>query len=363
MKILNIFNDDTFAYNFKKDLLRSMVLAGNDVYVVLPIENKKEELLELGVKLVNVAIDRRGMNLLKDLKLKKQISKIIREIKPDAINTYTIKCNIYGGLAAKKAKLPYYANVTGLGSSFQGGIITKVVTLLNKIALKGVKKVFFENLGNLNVFTSKNIIPQEKAVLVNGSGVDLKEFSICPMKNEKVINFLYMGRIMKEKGIEELFYAAKKIREKTKDVTFTFIGNFEDDYKKKFDELQKAEIIDYKGYQDDVKEFIKNSSCVVLPSYHEGMSNTLLEGAAMGRPLITSNIHGCKEAVINQESGFLVKVKDKEDLLEKLEKFILLPFETRQEMGQISRKHMEENFDKTVVNQKVLDHILSPFDK
>lgn len=185
---------------------------------------------------------------------------------------------------------------------------------------------------------------------MNGAGVNLQEYIYEEMPTYESIRFLFIGRVMKEKGIDELFAVARRIKKEYANVEFHIVGPFEDDYKEVVEVLEKENVIQYFGFQEDVKPFIKNVHCFVLPSYHEGMANTLLECAAMGRPLITSDIHGCKEAV--RDNGILVKVMDEEDLYRGVMEFIQLPEEEKQKMAVASRKLMEEVFDKDKVVEK-----------
>lgn len=199
------------------------------------------------------------------------------------------------------------------------------------------------------------LFKQSQTYVLNGAGVNLEKFAFTPYPNdEDKITFLFFARIMKEKGVDELFYAIEKLSKEYNNLQFNFIGIYEDEYEEKVKELQSKGLIKYFGFQKNVVPFIQESNCVVLPSYHEGMANTLLESASVGRPIITSDIYGCKEAVVDKKSGYLVKVQDKEDLYLKMKEFINLPYEQKVEMGKLARKHMEDNFDKNdVVNETI----------
>ena len=192
--------------------------------------------------------------------------------------------------------------------------------------MKKVYKVFFQNQFNLSVFLKYNIINKDKTVLVNGSGVNLVEHKPLKYPEDNGVNFLFIGRIMKEKGIDELLLAAKKIIKEYPNVQFNLLGYMEENYSKIIEELSHEKIINYHGFQNDTINYISQSHCVILPSYHEGMSNSLLEGAALARPLIASNIPGCKEIIINNISGYLCDAKSVDDLYEKIVMFIKLSY-------------------------------------
>ncbi|MFQ9695969.1 MAG: glycosyltransferase family 4 protein [Zhenhengia sp.] len=355
-KILILANSPGGLYRFRKELIQTLIEEGNEVYLSVPYTEILEPLKEIGAKILDIQIDRRGMNPLKDSKLLIQYFKIVRRIKPDLIMTYTIKPNIYGGLISRFMKIPYIVNITGLGTTFQGdGLFKKVIICLYKSALKKVKYIFFENEGNKQIFINNSIIPIEKSVVLNGAGVNLQEYTFQEYPKEEPIRFLFIGRVMREKGIDELLWVAEQIKKEYDNVEFDIIGGLEEDYKNRLELLSKKKIINYYGYKQDIKPFITKCHCIVLPSHHEGMSNVLLEGAAMGRPLITSNIHGCKEAVNNSE--YLCNVGNKESLYEKIVLFINLPMSKKENLAKESRRHVEKAFSREKVIKDTLNKL------
>jgi len=359
-KILILTNNSGGLYRFRKELISEMISMGYEVIASTPFDDNINDLQQLGVKLINININRRGMNPIKDFKLILNYFMLIKKVKPDLIVTYTIKPNLYGCSVARLLGVTYALNITGLGTAFQQeNFIKKMVVKWYKTVCKKVKNVFFENEGNKNVFLDNYIVDESKCCVLNGAGVNLNDFYFTeyPHIDDK-IHFLFIGRIMKEKGVDELFWAMEKLYVENKKVILDIIGNYEDSYQTRIDELTIKGIVRYHGYQNDVRPFIQASHCFVLPSYHEGMANTLLENAAMGRPLITSNIHGCKEAIIENQNGFLVNVKSKEDLYDKLNSFINLKEEKRIKMGIISRKHMENYFDKKMIVAKTMEKLI-----
>lgn len=359
MRILILANYDLGLYNFRKEIIQALLCGGNEVFISLPYGKKIQPLVNMGCKFIESHVDRRGINPAKDIKLFHEYMKILAKVKPDKVITYTIKPNIYGCLACRIKGVEAYANITGLGTAFQGdGFLTKLVTMMYKTAFKKVKKVFFENVGNRDIIVNKEIIEKPKTICLNGAGVNLEEYGFSEYPDDGEIKFLFMGRVMKEKGVDELFEAASRLKKDGYKFSLDILGGFEDHYENKFKELDNAGVIKYWGYQDDVKAFIRKSYCFVLPSYHEGMANTLLESGAMGRPLITSNIHGCLEAVDDGKTGYLCNVKDSDDLYAKMKKFIELPYEEKRKMGQASHDYVAARFDKNKVVEKTIGEIM-----
>ncbi len=359
MKIAMIINSSSGLYNFRKDLILRMIADGHEVIALTPIGEREDQLKDLGVKLINTEINRRGLNLLHDFSLYRQYKKILNKEKPDLAITYTIKPNIYGGFACRMCKIKYVGNITGLGTAFEGsGLLRNVATVLNKLALKKAKCVFFENAENRDLFVNEGIIKKEQAVLLNGAGVNLEHFSYQPYpKDSQGFRFLFMGRVMKEKGIEELFASMQRLKAEEEKCTLDLLGSFEDKYEDQIKQYEKDGWLRFHGYQTDVRSFISDSHCFVLPSYHEGMANTNLESAAMGRPVITSNISGCKEAVVDGVSGFLCEAKNADDLYVKMKKILSMKNQEREQMGKNGRKHMEDMFDKKMVVRKTIEHL------
>ncbi|MBQ2818879.1 MAG: glycosyltransferase family 4 protein [Clostridia bacterium] len=350
MKVLIAANHDAGLYKFRKDLIEEL-LKKHEVYISLPYGDYIPELENLGCRFIDTPIQRRGMNPIKDLALLKKYCKMMKEIKPDYVVTYTIKPNIYGGVAAKLAKKNYAANITGLGTAFQGnGIIKKLVVVMYKIALRKAKRVFFENVENMQIFIDLGIIEKSQAYHLNGAGVNLSEFDFkeYPALEEET-RFLFMGRVMAEKGIDELLTAMDRLVADGISCSLDILGDYEENYADIIKEYTQKGYVRYHGFQKDVRPFIENCHCFVLPSWHEGMANTLLESAAMGRPLITSNVHGCLEAVRNGESGFLAEIKNAESLAGAMKSFILLSYEEKIAMGKKGREHVERVFSKEVV--------------
>lgn len=358
MQILILANHSGGLYDFRKDLIAELKKHAT-VTAAVPRNDRWEELNNLADKVIELPIDRRGMNPLHDSKLFRQYRAMLKEVRPDLVLTYTIKPNIYGGLACRMAHIPYAVNITGLGSAIEnGGWLKKFVLALYKPALRDAKVVFFENAGNRDTLVKTGVVPNERDVVLNGAGVNLEDYPYQPYPQDGPVRFLFVGRVMHEKGVDELFAAAKRMKQKYgDDAEFHIVGSFEEAYKPVMDELEQSGVVKYHGYQSDMKPYYAMASCVVLPSYHEGMSNVLLEAAASGRPLITSNIPGCREAVEDGVSGYLCPTKDADALFDMMQRFAALPRDCCTEMGLRGRQCMEEQFSKTAVVAKTIEEL------
>ncbi len=357
-KILVLANNSDGLFGFRKELL-STLTAENKVTVSVPDNGFYEELQALGCDVTETPIDRRGINPVTDFGLFRRYFKMLKEVRPELVITYTIKPNIYGGLACRLKKIPYAANITGLGTAFQKqGLLRKLVIALYKVALRRAKVVFFENSANRQVFVDENIIPMEKACLLNGAGVNLERYYLAPYPETEPVRFLFVGRVMKEKGVGELFAAMDRLYGEGETCCLDVLGGYEEHYEDTIRKYEEKGWLHYHGYQKDVRPFVEKAHCFVLPSYHEGMANTNLECAAMGRPLITSDIPGCREAVIEGESGMLCKPQNADSLYTAMKHFLTLPTSRRAQMGIAGRRHMEEVFDKRKVVEMTVKNLL-----
>jgi galacturonosyltransferase len=347
-------------WQFRRELITELLKKG-EVVLSMPFVGHEQDFVELGCKCIKTDIDRRSVNPVTDIKLYKTYIHLLKMEKPDIVITYSIKPNIYMGFACRNLKIPYCVNVQGLGTAFQKEPIATVVTAMYKIALKNAKKVFFENEANAGEFVKRHIIPASQGTVLNGAGVNLEIYHSQPYPSEDDgIHFLFLGRIMKEKGVDEFFEAARKIREKYGDkVVFDLVGFFEDEYKDTVEKLVDDGVVLFHGFQPDPKPYYAMSHCVVLPSYHEGMSNVLLEAASTGRAVITTDIPGCREAVDDGVTGYLCRKMDPESLEECIERFIFLKDTSRREMGVRGRCKIEKEFDKSAVVHKTVANIMS----
>lgn len=333
-------------------------LKDHEVVISTPFVGHEDDFKEMGCKLIETDVDRRGINPKTDLRLYRTYVKMLKEERPDMVVTYSIKPNIYAGMACRLLKIPYCINVQGLGTAFQKRGLSQIVTLMYKTACKKAKTVFFENEGNAKIFRDKKITPKSQQTLLSGAGINLEYYSYIPYPENEKVHFLYLGRIMKEKGIDELFAAIQRLhKEYGGKVVLDMVGFFEDEYKEQVEELVEKGIAVFHGFQEDPRPFYGMADCVVLPSYHEGMSNVLLEGAATGRVLVTSNIPGCREAVDHRITGLLCKVKDTESLYKAMKSVVELTPEKRELAGKLGREKLEREFDKRMVVEKTAKEI------
>ena len=357
MRILIATNHSYMFYRFRKELVEAL-MQEHEVILSTPFVGHEDDLQAMGLRCIDTEIDRRSINPFKDMKLLKTYRKMLDEIQPDLVITYSIKPNIYMGSACKAKGIPYVTNVQGLGTAFEKPVLSSVVSVMYRSALRKAKTVFFENEENAQFFLHKTIISAQQMKVLPGAGINLDEYPYVPMQDDGVCSFLFVGRIMKEKGVDEFFAAAKTIKAEFGEmVAFDVVGFYEDAYKETVDQLVADGVINFHGFQTDVHPFYEAADCVVLPSYHEGMSNVLLEAAASGRPLITSDIPGCREAVEDGVSGYLCPAKDADALYEAMRRFVELPENWRGEMGRRGRERMEQRFSKTAVVAETIKHL------
>lgn len=357
-RIVILANQSGGLYDFRKDLMIALQEKA-EVYAVVPHNDRWDELQALADRVIELPIDRRGMNPARDAKLLGQYRAILKRLRPDLVLTYTIKPNIYGGLVCRELHIPYAVNITGLGSAIEnGGWLKRFVLALYKPALAGASVVFFENTGNRDTLVAAGVVPQGRDVVLSGAGVNLEDYPYQPYPQEGAVRFLFVGRVMHEKGVDELFAAARRLKRAYGDgVEFHIVGSFEEGYKPLMEELEQTGVVKYHGYQSDMKRFYAIADCVVLPSYHEGMSNVLLEAAASGRPLITSDIPGCREAVEPGVSGYLCPARDADALYAVMRQFLELPPAQRAAMGCRGRERMERQFGKATVVAETIKHL------
>ncbi len=347
-KALILANSSSGLYDFRNELITGLMDEGFQILVSLPDDLKVKELEDEGCRVIHTEINRRGVNPVQDMTLFGAYKRLLKKYKPDIVITYTIKPNIYGGFACRLLRIPYVSTITGLGSTFErGGILLKVIVVMYRTALKSCRCLFFQNEENRRIF-EKYGIRGKKTVVVNGSGVnlDVHRFEPYPGHRDDVTRFLYIGRLMKEKGTEELLYSARKAHEKYGDrVSFAAIG-YSEDFEEQVKEAEKAGYFKTIPYQKDIHPYIREADAVVHPSYHEGMSNVLMEAAATGRPVITCDISGCREVVEKDVSGLLCKPRSRKSLYGAIERFMGLSVEERAAMGKAARRHVEQKFDR-----------------
>lgn len=362
MKLLMITNDTNFAYNLREEILNSFVSEGHETVLVSEIINFREELSANGIRLIDVKTGRHGKNPFNDLKLFATYYRILKTENPKIVFTNNIKPNVYAGVACKLLKITYIPNVTGLGTPVENpGPLQWLTTKLYKIGVSGAKTIFFQNSENMDFFKNRHIIPKKcKAVLLPGSGVNLERHPYLeyPDASQKV-HFLFIARIMKEKGIDLFLAAARKFTKERSDVVFDVVGQCDDTrYLEILEKAQNAGEIVYHGLQKDVTPFYEKCSCFLYPSYYpEGMSNVLLEAAASGRPIIAADRAGCRETLEDRVTGFLVPVNDEKAVINATERILKMNSEERKIMGQHGRKKICKEFNRELVIQAYLKEV------
>lgn len=346
-KILMITNHSYMLYRFRLELIQELRKT-HEVVLSMPFVGHEKDFQALGIRCIETNVDRRGLNPKTDWNLFHTYRTLLKTERPDLVITYSIKPNIYGGLACRMAGIPYCANVQGLGTAFQRKGLAAFVTALYKVALGKAKTVFFENQANAAEFRRRGILPTERETVLPGAGINLERYPYTPYPDHDTVHFLYLGRIMKEKGINELFAAMRRLHETYgSKVILDLVGFYDDDvYKEQVSRLVSDGVAVFHGFQTDPLPYYAAADCVVLPSYHEGMSNVLLEAATAGRPVITSDIPGCREAVEHEKTGLLCQVKDTDSLFQQMARMAVLPLAERESMGKAAHEKMAREFDK-----------------
>ena len=357
-KVLFLANHFITLYSFRKELINKLVEDGNEVFLSLPKDDDNEYFENIGCKIITTEIDRRGINPIKDIKLLSSYRKMMKEINPDIIFSYTIKPNIYGTLVSN-GKYKQICNITGTGATFiKENIISKIVKVLYRLSIANCYKVYFQNNGDKEYFINNRLVKNNYDILP-GSGCNTDQYKYSDMPNDDTIRFIYVGRVMKLKGIDEYIEAAKIIRNKYINTEFIIAGwNEEKEYTDIINKYQNNGYINYIGFRKDVQDWINKCNCIVLASHGgEGVPNVLLEASASGRAIIGSNVNGINDVIIEGVNGFLFEVYNVNDLVDKIEQFINLSYKDKIELGKNGRKIVEDKFDRKIVINKYLEEI------
>jgi len=350
--------------NFRKGLLFAIKKRGYKLIALAPVDKYTDEVKEYVDEFCEIKIDKKGINPIKDFLLFTKYFSLLKYYKPDFYLSYTIKPNIYGSLAANLLGINVINNIAGLGTTFSNqGLVNKIVKFLYKISLANSHKIFFQNLEDSELFIKNRILTKNNLDILPGSGVDLEYFSNSPMLKNKHLRFILISRMLWDKGIGEYIDAIKIVKKQYPNVEFCLLGFVDIDNKlsisiNQINEWVSDGLINYLGMRDDVRDEIKKSDCVVLPSYYrEGTPRILLEAASIGRPIITTDNVGCRDVVENNFNGYLCKPRDAIDLSKKILNMINLDNNLRQEMGHRSRLIAEKKYDEKIVISKYLNCI------
>lgn len=354
-KILIVANNHIGLFKFRRELIETLINKNYEVHLALPYGEKVDYFIQLGCNYHSLEIDRRGLNPIKDIKTIKQLRKIFSSVEPDSLLTYTIKPNIYGNMLWCNKEKINIMTITGLGTALQKkGLVSNFLSALYKNAIKQTRHVVFQNQANLEYFVKKNIVSEKKATLVAGSGVNIEEYTKQEY-NEKIFEnkrFVFIGRIMREKGITEFINAAYHFRNKS--FHFDVYGMKEESIAE-FEKAIEDGAINYYGPNEDIKKVMEEAFVIVLPSYHEGMSNVLLEASASGKITIATDIPGCKEIIDDGKTGYLIKPKDNVDLIKAIDILIGKDIYFVKEMGNLARIKMEQEYNRENVIKKYIN--------
>lgn len=361
-KAVLLINDTTYAFNLRGETIKKLIDEGYKVVVVGQLLQHQERLKAMGAKVIGIETERHGTNPFSDFVLMRTYRRILRVERPSVVLTYNIKPNVYGGMACLSLKIPYISNITGLGSPLENpGRLRKLIIWLYKTGISGASYVFFQNSGNKDFFVQHKMLNKQVRVKVlPGSGVNLdKNYCESYPTEKNGIRFLFVGRIMKDKGIRELLQAMHTLHSEYKHIYLDVVGGCDEDYSDILERAEKKGEIKYHGLQENVHPFYASCHCTVLPSYHEGMANVMLEASATGRPVITTTVPGCRETFDEGITGYGCQAKNVDSLVQAMKRFIALTPEEREKMGKAARLKMERDFDREKVNQAYLDAVKS----
>ncbi|HEU4704150.1 MAG TPA: glycosyltransferase family 4 protein [Sphingomicrobium sp.] len=348
--------------NFRGGLIRALRERGYRVVVAAPDDPHRPKLADLGADFRSVAINSSGISVVEDLGLLGRYLAVFREVRPSAYLGFTAKPNIYGSIAARLVGAKAINNVSGLGTVFiRTGPLTALVTRLYRFALRSSVTIFFQNRDDLKLFVGKRIARREQAQLLPGSGVDLERFQPRPASaGDGAFRFLLVGRLLWDKGVGEYVEAARIVRRAHPQARFQMLGPAGANNRtavpaEVLDDWRTEGIVDYLGESDDVRDAMEQADCIVLPSYREGLPRALLEGSAMGKPLIATDVPGCRDVVVDGNTGYLCAERSAESLAAAMERMIATPAAVRLRMGELGRRKIEQEFCESRVIAKYLD--------
>lgn len=371
MKIAIVANSSWNIVNYRTNIIRTLQVDGNNITVIAPRDKYTKYIEQLNVTYIPVEMSGKGLNPYREAITLVTLYKEYRKHNFDLVFHYTIKPALYGGIAARVLGTPYISTITGLGSSFiADNWLTRVVCILYKVSQIGAIKVFFQNNDDKLLFINKKLVPESRSEVVPGSGVNLDKFRVTELPNrsgngnKNPMIFLMVSRLLWDKGVLEYIEASRLVRQRYPNVKFQFLGEVETDKRtgvppNSLDAWIKTGDLEYLGTTFDVRPFIENSDCVVLPSYREGLPRVLLEAGAMGRPVIATNVPGCRDVVDDGVTGFLCTPKDSNELSNSILKYIELPYLKRMRLATASRKRVERMYDERIVAKMYTDSVKS----
>ncbi|WP_370402028.1 glycosyltransferase family 4 protein [Sulfitobacter sp. JB4-11] len=362
MHVLITINAAWNALNFRRPIIDALLERGDRVTLLAPSDASVPHLKSLGVEHVNLEMDTKGLNPVSGIQLTRRLHAHFRDLNPDIVLSYTIKNNIFGAFAAHRLDIPFIPNVSGLGTAFlSGSILQTIARLLYRRAFKPVRTVFFQNSEDLDLFLSLRLVSPTQARLLPGSGIDLDRFTPLPMPRSPP-TFLMIGRLLRDKGTFEFVEAARLLRSEHPTARFQLLGAVDAQNRTAVPAdvvtgWQDEGVIDYLGTTDDVRPFIAKASAVVLPSYREGAPRTLMEASAMARPVIATDVPGCRSVVERNVTGIFCAAKSAQSLATAFRQFLAMTNEQQTRMGAAGRRKMVDEYDQRYVVSSYMDEI------
>ena len=363
-RIAIVANTSWYLFNFRRDLLKGLIKNGYSVLALAPKDDFSIKLEEVGCHFIHFSMKNQGLNPIADFRLRFKLESLYNDLNPSLAIHYTIKPVIFGSIAASKLGIPFINNITGLGTAFiRRNWITLLVQCLYKISQKRASLILFQNRDDMKLFEQKKLVSKSvPKKLIPGTGVDLQEFSSRPYSMAEENTFLLIARIIWDKGVGEFIEAAKEIKKEFPKARFQILGfldvkNRTAITRKQVDIWVKKGIVEFYEQTEDVRPYIEKSGCVVLPSYREGLPKTLLEAASMARPIIATDVTGCREIVIHEKNGFLCDVRDAKSLVEKIKQFLALTLKEKEKMGLEGRVLVKDRFGQEKVVSSILGEI------
>lgn len=356
MKILLTANTAWNLVNFRRALIEGLIEDGHEIIALCPLDGTALNLEAMGCRVVHLEMDNKGLSMMRDLFLILRFWRHFRRERPDLILSYTIKNNIYCALATRPLGIPVIPNVTGLGTAFlSGGWVARVAICLSRIAFQSLRRIAFQNEDDRDHFLTHMIVRPEQVMMLPGSGIDVERFQPCPLsKSDGPLVFLFIGRLLRDKGVQELIEAVRLLQSRGVNICCQLLGSADAENRTAIDSKTLGEwisegVVEYLGTTDDVRPMIAAADCIVLPSYREGTPRALLEGSAMARPCVATDVPGCRHVVEDGVTGFLCLAQNPQDLADKMADMAALSSEERQRMGLAGRAKMEREYDQAFV--------------
>ena len=359
LRISLVCNTAWAIYTYRQGLIRMLVGKGVEVTVIAPRDRTFDLLAQMGCRCIDLPVASKGTSPREDLRTLWALYRHYRSIRPHVVIHYTIKPNIYGTIAARLAGVDSVAVTTGLGYVFiQQSRAAQVAKKLYRFAFRFPREVWFLNRDDKAAFVDQNLLVHpERARLLHGEGVDLEQFAFTPLAEKTHFDFILIGRLLWDKGVGEYVEAARRLRSRYPQARFRLLGPVGVDNpsaitRAEVEAWEREGIIEYLGEAHDVRPFIADADCVVLPSYREGVPRTLMEASAMGRPIVTTDVPGCREVVADGVNGLLCEVKSAESLAAKLAQMLDMNGDERRAMGKRGREKVTSEFDERMVVER-----------